>query len=109
GLDKVVKVTMLLAGVVISKPAPSMTTVSPGAPPPRISLIITGQLVPPTTTVRALLVCPATLTLTGPQTASAGTVTINVSGAADCTTAADMPLALVKFTLLLTATGSKPR
>src|SRR5436309_12129839 len=73
-----VNCTTLFAGVATSKPAPSSTTTSPCAPPPQISTNCNTQFVPAMVTMRALLVWAPTLTVTGPQTAPAGTVTVKL-------------------------------
>jgi hypothetical protein len=69
-----------------------------------------GQLEPGVTIVRRLLVAPLVVTLTPPQTACGGTVTVrDVAVAAVIVPATRPPAAAGKSTVLFAGTGSKPK
>src|SRR6267378_4472960 len=59
--------------------------------------------------MRPSLVWPLTVTLTGPHTASAGTVTVREPDAAAVTVPAVVPVSERKSTLFDAGNGSKPR
>src|SRR5437870_4734343 len=100
---------MLFPGVTTSNPAPSNNDVSPGVGLPRKSAACRAHVVPATVIIRPSLVWPPALTVTGPHTASAGTVTVREPGAAAVTVPAVVPVSERKRTLFNAGDESKPR
>src|SRR5207249_4676174 len=59
-------------------------------------------------TMRALLVCPPVVTLSGPQTASGGTVTVRLLDEASLTVVLTVPDDVLNVTVLLAGVGLNP-
>ena len=104
----VLNFTLLFDGVTISKPAPSNNIVSPGDGFPNMVANCTPQMVPATTTMRPALVWPPTPTVTGPHTASGGTVTVREPVAAAVTVPVVVPVAERKSTVFNEGVALKP-
>src|SRR5437868_5552328 len=100
---------MLFDGVTTSKPLPSRTRMSPGAPPPRTSARRKPQLKPGTSKLRRLLTAAPTSTRTSPQAVD-GTMTLNsVSEAAITVAGTRLPFEARNVTVLSVAVDENPR
>src|ERR1041385_4711701 len=99
---------MLLPGTTASKPEPSSHNVRPGEGLPNVLTTCKPQLVPCTVTIRASLVWLPTLTVTGPQTASVGTVAVREPGLAPVTIALVVPVAELNKTMFDVGSELKP-